>query len=460
MNMQTDKIIIAGAGLAGSLLSVYLAQRGFAVDVYERRRDMRKADISAGRSINLALSTRGIFALEEVGIKDEIMQLAIPMRGRMIHALDGSLTFQPYGKDDSEVIYSVSRGELNMRMMTLAEAHADVRIHFRQRCDGMDFSTGDAFFTDEVSGKNYSVSGSTVIGTDGAGSAVRTAIERLGKFTVTQDFLEHGYKELSIPPAEDGSHRIETNALHIWPRRSFMLIALPNLDGSFTCTLFLQHSGHPGFEQLDTPERIRAFFEAEFPDALPLMPTLIEDFEENPIGQLGTVRCSPWHIGGMAALLGDAAHAIVPFYGQGMNCSFEDCSVLNTCIDKFGPDWERIFHAFQKRRKVNADAIADLALANFIEMRDSVADDRFLLMKKVGLMLEKRFPEYFVPQYAMVTFHRIPYSMALTRGRMQQDILERLTEGLTSPDHIDYAKAESLITRTLRPYAEDARLLL
>ncbi|PLX24187.1 MAG: kynurenine 3-monooxygenase [Ignavibacteria bacterium] len=458
MNEQSEQIIIAGAGLAGSLLSVYLAQRGFAVDVYEQRPDMRRVDISAGRSINLALSTRGIFALSEVGLKDEVMQLAIPMRGRMIHAVDGSLTFQPYGKDDSEVIYSVSRGELNMRMMTLAEGHPDVRLHFGQRCDGVDFTTGTARFVDDESGESYSRSGATIIGTDGAGSAIRTAMQRLGHFDVTQEFLEHGYKELSIPPADDGSHRIDVNALHIWPRRSFMLIALPNLDGSFTCTLFLQHTGDPGFEELNSPERIHGFFQQEFPDALPLMPTLVEDFMENPVGQLGTVRCTPWHVGGMAVLLGDAAHAIVPFYGQGMNCSFEDCTVLNNCIDEFGQDWERVFHVFQKRRKANADAIADLALANFIEMRDSVADARFLLMKKVGLALEERFPEYFVPQYAMVTFHRIPYAAALARGKLQHSILEQLTEGVTDPAEVDFAKAESLITETLRPYAEDMTL--
>ncbi|MBR9974360.1 MAG: FAD-dependent monooxygenase [Bacteroidetes bacterium] len=456
MSEQKKQILLVGAGLAGSLLAVYLAKRGCTVDVFERRADMRLEEMNAGRSINLALSVRGTHALAEVGLLDDIMQLAIPMRGRMIHGTDGSHSFQPYGKDDSEVIYSVSRGELNRRLMTLAESHDGVRLHFRQRCDGMDFTQRSILFTDEATGRSYERRGVTVIATDGAGSAVRQAMERAGHAHFTQDMLAHGYKELTIPPDDGGHFRLEKNALHIWPRHSFMLIALPNPDGSFTCTLFLQHDGDPGFSSLDTPDRVRAFVALEFPDALPLMPTLEEDFFTNPTGLLGTVRGYPWHVDGAAALLGDAAHAIVPFFGQGMNCAFEDCTVLDETLDEFGDDWNHALHAWQERRKANADAIADLALENFIEMRDSVADPHFLLMKKVGLELEKRFPEYFIPKYSMVTFHRTPYSVAKQRGRIQQDILEKLTRGATDLADIDFTRAGTLITDRLRPYAEES----
>ncbi len=458
-NNNKEQVLLVGAGLAGSLLSVYLAHRGFAVDMYERRPDMRSMQMSAGRSINLALSTRGTHALSEVGMLDEIMKIAIPMRGRMIHGDDAALTFQPYGKDDSEVIYSVSRGELNRRLMDLAENNPDVQIHFQQRCDGMDFANRTVYFTDEETGKQHSRSGSVVIATDGAGSPIRQSMEKMEGFSFSQDFLEHGYKELSIPPAEDGGFLIEKHALHIWPRHSFMLIALPNLDGSFTCTLFLQQDGNPGFSSLKTAEQVLAFFRKEFPDALTLMPTLAEDFFANPTGALGTIRGYPWYVDDTAALLGDACHAIVPFYGQGMNCAFEDCTVLNECLDEFGGDWRRVFHAYQERRKMNADAIADLALENFIEMRDRVADPHFLLMKKVGLELEERFPDHFIPKYSMVTFHRIPYALAQQRGKIQQEILEQLTEGAGSVENVDFDLAARMITQHLRPYAKEAGLL-
>ncbi|MDT8325130.1 MAG: NAD(P)/FAD-dependent oxidoreductase [Bacteroidota bacterium] len=456
MNDAPPRILLVGAGLAGSLLSVYFARRGFHVDVRERRPDMRRETISAGRSINLALSTRGIHALGEVGLREEIMRLAIPMRGRMMHAVDGTLTYQPYGKDDSEVIYSVSRGELNRRMMDLAERHDGVTMRFRQRCDGMDLARGIVHFTDENAGTSYAVSADTVIASDGAGSAIRRSMEKLEGFDATEDFLPHGYKELHIPSAPDGTHRLEKHALHIWPRRSFMLIALPNLDGSFTCTLFLAQDGNPAFSSLQTPGDVENFFAKEFPDATALMPTLAQDFFQNPTGALGTVRCYPWHVGGTAALLGDAAHAIVPFYGQGMNCAFEDCTVLNECIEEFGTAWERVFHAYQERRKANADAIADLALHNFVEMRDRVADARFLLMKEVGLALETRFPSHFIPLYSMVTFHRTPYAVALQRGEIQHGILEDLTRDAASIADVDFDRARTLIEERLRPYAEES----
>ncbi|MBR9978290.1 MAG: FAD-dependent monooxygenase [Bacteroidetes bacterium] len=456
MTKQHTKITIVGAGLAGSVLAVYFAKRGLSVDVYEHRPDMRQSSTTAGRSINLALSKRGIHALREVGLLDAIMDMAIPMRGRLIHATDGTLTFQRYGKDDSEVIYSVSRGELNRKLIDLAEAHSNVRLHFQMRCDGIDTTKHQLRVTDERTGKSHSISGQPVVATDGAGSAVRTSMEQHGLVKVSSELLEHGYKELTIPASEAGGFALDPHALHIWPRKSFMLIALPNPDASFTCTLFLRHEGTPGFSSLNTADSIRSFFDSEFPDASALMPTLEKDFLTNPVGILGTIRCFPWHLDGSIALLGDACHAIVPFFGQGMNCAFEDCTVLNDCLDEYGYDWTRIFRIWEKRRKVNADAIADLALENFVEMRDHVADPQFLLTKQIGLELERRFPEYFIPKYSMVTFHRTPYAVALRRGIIQTDILRTLAVGISSAEQVDYALAGRLLRERLRPYSGEA----
>ncbi len=455
---RPERIIIVGAGLAGSLLAATLARKGFAIDVYERRADMRRVGMSAGRSINLALSVRGINALRQVGLDEHILSLAIPMRGRMMHSPDGATKFQRYGLLPHEMIHSVSRGELNKRLMDLAEANENVRLYFSHRCTGMDLDSGTATFINDETGEQITDSAAAVIATDGAGSAVRDAMEGMEGFSVTQDFLAHGYKELLIPPLDTGEFQLDANALHIWPRRSYMMIALPNPDRTFTCTLFLQHEGDPSFAMLDTAERVRAFFAEQFSDALPLMPTLEEDFFANPTGSLGTVRCAPWHSGGTALLLGDAAHAIVPFFGQGMNCAFEDVVELDRCIDEFGSDWQRVFAACEQRRKINADAIADMALENFIEMRDRVADPDFLFMKEVGLALEQRFPEYFIPKYSMVSFTLLPYAVALRRGEIQQNILETLTRGVSRVEDVDMVLAEQLITASLRPFAEDTSI--
>ena len=452
---KQQHILLIGAGLAGSLLAVYLAKRGFRVDVYERRPDMRTVRMSAGKSINLALSARGIHPLREVGLYDEIAPILIPMRGRMIHPVAGGVVFSPYGKDEHESIHSVSRAELNMRLMDLAEGFESVSIHFNQRCTGIDLGSGTVRLRDETSGREYAVSGDTVIGTDGSASAIRLEMQKGGRFDYRQDWLEHGYKELLIPPAADGSFQLDPGALHIWPRRSYMLIALPNTDRTFTCTLFFPFEGEPSFASIDTPERLRAWFAEQFADAVPLMPTLEEDFFGNPTSSLVTVRCSPWHSGGRVALLGDAAHAVVPFFGQGMNCSFEDCSVLDECIGRHGADWDTVFREYHLLRKRNADAIADLALENFVEMRDKVADPRFLLSKAVGLALEQRFPERFVPKYSMVSFHRIPYAVALRRGRVQDDILERLCEGIARVEDVDWNLAERLLVDRLLPFHQD-----
>lgn len=448
---MSEKIILVGAGLAGSLLSVYLAKKGYQVEIFERRPDMRKNSIGAGRSINLALSTRGIHALKEVGLYEEIMKIAIPMKGRMIHNHSGELQFLPYGKNDLEVINAVSRGDLNMRLMDLAEQNKNVKIHFNERCTGMNFSTGEVHLTNEVSSEFHIEKGRTVIGTDGSASAIRMDMLKIGRFNFSQSYLEHGYKELTIPAGDHGKFLLEKNALHIWPRKTYMLIALPNVDGSFTCTLFYPMEGENSFETLKTKPQVQAFFQKEFPDALALMPTLLEDYFTNPVGTLITVKCSPWYVEDKVALLGDAAHAIVPFFGQGMNCAFEDCTYLNECIDSFGPNWETVFQEYEKLRKINANAIADLAVENFYEMRDRVSDPLFILKKKIEHVLEEKFPGIFVPKYTMVSFMRVPYATAMQRGLVQDFILNELIIGIESVEDIDLIKAEKLIRDNLNP---------
>lgn len=450
-----EHITLVGGGLAGSLLSVSLARRGCKVNVYERRPDMRKEQISAGRSINLALSTRGIHALKEVGLYDRVMNVAIPMKGRMIHAIDGTLMLQPYGKDESEVIFATSRGLLNCALLDAAEAEPGVLLKFNERCTGMDFQTGDILFHNEVSGTTATVPTSVVIGTDGSASAIRTEMQK-GRFNFSQHYLDYGYKELSIPPAPGGGWLMEKNALHIWPRTTFMLIALPNMDGSFTCTLFYPFEGVESFQTLHTPGDVRSLFQKQFPDALSLMPTLIDDFFGNPTGAMVTIKCDPWHVGGTAALLGDAAHAIVPFFGQGMNCAFEDCTYLNSILRSHARSdahdeqwWEGVFREFEMKRKKSADAIADLAVENFVEMRDLVATQGYQFRKKIERSLEEKFPDRFVPKYSMVTFHRIPYEIARERGRIQDAILAELAKGISNLDEVNWKWAESLVKSEL-----------
>ncbi len=451
--MAKPKITLVGSGLAGPLLAIELKRRGFAVELFERRPDMRKVRISAGRSINLALSTRGIHALKAAGIWPQIEPIIIPMRGRMMHAVSGDLTFQPYGKDETEVINSVSRAELNIALMNAAEQHG-VKIHFDQRCTGFDLRTGAAHLRDEESGAETTLAPEVIIGTDGATSAIRTELLKTPRFNFSQHYLDYGYKELTIPPTVDGKHAMEIHALHIWPRGSFMLIALPNIDGTYGCILFLPFAGENSFAQLNTEDDVRHFFARHFPDAAALMPKLAENFFANPTGSMVTIKCSPWHHDGRALLLGDAAHAIVPFFGQGLNCSFEDCTVLLGLLDRENSDWRRIFVDFERARKENTDAIADLAVENFVEMRDRVADPRFLFKKKAELALEAKFPGLFVPKYAMVTFHRVPYSVAAARGRIQDRILSELCDPITRIEELDYQRAAELIRRELTPLEE------
>jgi kynurenine 3-monooxygenase len=449
-----NKITIVGAGLAGSLLSVYLAKRGFTVNVYERRPDMRTHDTGGGKSINLALSTRGIYALKEVGLYDEIKKIAIPMYGRMIHAVDGTTQLQPYGKDISEYINSVSRAELNKKLMDLAEEFPSVKFHFNMRCTGMNPNGAEIHYHNDSTNENVSVPAEISIATDGATSPVRMEMQKIPRFNFSQEYENYGYKELSIPPNPDGTFKMETNALHIWPRGSFMLIALPNMDCSFTCTLFLAYDrelgGDNSFEHLTTKENVEAFFQKNFPDALKLSPSMPDDFFHNPTGTLITVKCFPWIVNNRLALLGDSAHAIVPFFGQGMNAAFEDCTVLNECIGNYQGDWHKIFNEYQSARKPNTDAIADLAQENFVEMRDLVALPRYQLKKKIESELYKKYPDIFVPKYTMVTFMRIPYSTALERGKIQEGILHELSEGITTADEADMKKADKLIKQKLK----------
>src|SRR5512146_2427090 len=398
-----EEITLIGSGLTGPLLAIELLRRGFDVELYERRPDMRRVHISAGRSINLAISTRGIHALREAGLWEKMQNIIVQMKGRMMHSVVGELTFQPYGKDETEVINSISRAELNIALMNAAEEHG-VRIHFQRRCTGFDLRTGAVHLRDEETNEEKVLETDVVIGTDGSASAVRTEMLKLNRFNFSQQYLDYGYKELTIPATANGQHAMEPHALHIWPRGNYMLIALPNIDGTYGCILFLPFEGEDSFEELDSEQKVARFFNERFPDAVPLMPQLTENFFANPTGAMVTVKCSPWHVDGKALLLGDAAHAIVPFFGQGMNCAFEDCAYLLGLLDRIGPDWTHLFSEFEGSRKADTDAIADLALENFIEMRDRVADPRFLFRKKVELALEARFPGHFVPKYAMVTF--------------------------------------------------------
>jgi kynurenine 3-monooxygenase len=421
------KVTIVGAGLVGSLLSIYLAKRGYKINMFERRADMRKTTMSAGKSINLALSDRGWRGLEGVGIADEVRKIAIPMYGRYIHNKDGSTAFQPYGKNN-QAIYSVSRAEINMKLMDLAEQQANVKITFDERCTEINKHTNVSTFENHITKKITTYQSDLIFGADGAFAASRLHMQLTSdRFEYNQHYISAGYKELIIPPGQDGAFLLEKNALHIWPRGSFMMIALPNLDGNFTCTLFLPFEGEKSFENLKTKEQVTRFFETEFPDAVPLMPTLIDDFFHNPTSSLVTVKCYPWVFDDKIALIGDAAHAIVPFFGQGMNCGFEDCVVLNGLIDKYKENWPGILHEYEKLRKPDADAIADLAIGNFVEMRDKTGDPKFLLQKKIEARSNEKYPTKWVPLYSMVTYSPdIRYSTALNEGVRQQAIMDKI----------------------------------
>src|SRR5438552_2562402 len=420
---MATKFVLIGSGLAGGLLAAYLGRRGYDVDLYERRADPREGNIIGGRSINLALSTRGIYALEQLGIADEVLQHAIPMRGRMIHDKSGNLHFAPYDVDPNKHINSIGRAALNTTVIEAAQRYPNVRVHFNHRCTDVDLTEAVCYLETE-NGQVIKARGDAVIGVDGAFSAVRQSMQKkLEKFEYDENYLAHGYKELTIPSAPDGSWRMEKEALHLCPRKSFMMIALPNPDGSFTCTLFWEFEGPRSFATTKTDDDVRRFFNEEFPDAVPLMPSLLDDFKTNPTGSLVTIRCAPWFYKNKVALIGEPAHAVVPFYGQGMNAAFEDCVVLDECLAEFPGDRQRAFAEYFQRRKVNADALADLALENFIEMRDKTASRAFRAKKKLDHFLEAALPGIYLPLYTMVTFTRIPYGDAARRARLQDRIV-------------------------------------
>jgi kynurenine 3-monooxygenase len=420
--MTAPPFTIVGSGLAGTLLACYLARTGQAVDLYEKRDDPRIGGADHGRSINLALSVRGIHALREVGVADAVLANAIAMPGRMIHGQDGSLHFQPYGKDPSHAINSVSRAGLNITLLDALARFSNVRVFFGHRCTGIDLKTTTLRLVSDPAHRSIELPCRTVIGADGAFSALRATLEHQERFDYSQEYLTHGYKELSIPPAPGGGFRMEKNALHIWPRRRFMMIALPNHDGSFTCTLFLPYEGEPSFERLRTPEDVRRFFNQQFPDAVPLLPELTEEFFHNPTGPLMTVRCRPWHHDDRVVLVGDACHAVVPFLGQGMNAAFEDCSTLFHCLQQHR---ERLmaFRAYELARKEHTDTLADLAVYNYIEMRDHTGSRLFLLRKKWEILLHKLFGRWYVPLYTLISFTRTPYADALRRARRQDRVV-------------------------------------
>ncbi len=424
--------IVVGAGLVGALWAVFLARRGYAVKVFERRPDMRAAGYQGGRSINLAMSVRGWKAIEKAGIREKIEQVAIPMPGRMMHAVSGDLTFQPYGKD-GEAIYSVSRGGLNLELLRIAAEFPNVEFFFEHRCVEVDLQQPKLTVEDTRTGEIKTLDAPLIFAADGAFSAVRYALQRTDRFDYAQTYLEHGYKELTIPAAEKPEnvpffpYRMDPAALHIWPRGNFMVIALPNADGSFTCTLFLPFEGPVSFEHLKTDADVLNFFSTYFPDTLALMPGLLTDFQQNPTSSLVTVKCKPWQWQNRILLIGDAAHAIVPFYGQGMNAGFEDCTILDALYEQYSGDWAQIIPAFAQQRQPDADAIAELAQRNFVEMRDLVADPRFILRKKMAAQLHARHPE-FLPVYSMVTFSTTPYHLALREDEAQSQFFDQVLD--------------------------------
>jgi kynurenine 3-monooxygenase len=434
---MTQRITIVGGGLSGSLLAIYMAKRGFEVNLFERRPDMRKASIYQGKSINLALSTRGLNALSKIGLDAEILSDAIPMYGRMMHSKAGELSYHPYGKD-GQAINSVSRGRLNVKLIELADEFPNITLHFNSRCVDVDIDKSIATFELE-DGSHKTVQSDRIIGTDGAFAATRGKLQISDRFNYSQQYLHVGYKELVIPAGENNSFLMEKNALHIWPRGSFMMIALPNPAGDFTCTLFVPYEK---FDSVKTDAEIQQFFEEEFADAVPMMPTLLEDYKQNPVGSLVTVKCYPWVKSDKLALMGDAAHAVVPFYGQGMNCSFEDVVVFDSMIEKYGDDWKTIFDEYQKERKPNADAIADLAVQNYYEMADKVGDKHFLHKKHIEHDLTELYPDKFKSQYELTTFSLTGYKYALDMGKKNDALLEKIIadgaeEKIKDPAYMD-----------------------
>ncbi len=444
------QVTIVGGGLVGSLLAVFLRRRDYAVVVYEARPDPRTASLAGGRSINLIVTERGIHALREVGLWEAVSAITSRVTGRMMHDRSGEQAYQPYGKDDSECNHSVSRGGLNNLLLNAAE-NSGAELRFGYRLIEFDPADNSLCFGRE-DGSETQEAADLVFGADGAASRVRAGLMRLPGASESIDMLGHGYKELEFPPAADGGHAMEPSALHIWPRGEFMLMALPNPDGSFTGTLYLPTEGRLNFDALIEERAAPAFFNREFPDAVPLLPNLTDQFGDHPTGELGTVRCTPWHADGNVALIGDAAHAIVPFFGQGMNAGFEDCTVLDEILSRFEGDWERVLPAYDDARKPNGDAIAEMALDNFVEMRERVGDPAFLLRKEVEHRLEQAYPTEFRSRYSMVVYSRIPYAVCREAGRLQAEMLAGWCRDIRSADDLDLGAARADIQRTLTPF--------
>ncbi|HEU4412119.1 MAG TPA: NAD(P)/FAD-dependent oxidoreductase [Polyangiaceae bacterium] len=420
-----SSIVIVGAGLVGPVIACYLAQRGHDVRIFERRPDPRSTPPPPGKSVHLVVSERGWRALRDVGADGAVRRISLPLRGRTIHAADGRLTFQPYGGPD-QCIYAVSRTALNEAILTAAEGREGVRFHFDARCVGVDFARGAVSFEEAEGGRVRTVEGAVVLGADGAFSAVRTQMLKRERFNFTQTYLEWGYRELRVPVAPDARAPLDPTTMHVWPRGAFMLSAFPNLDGSFTASLFLPFEGRPSFASLQTEGELFGLFEAAFPDAVPLMPELGREFFTHPTSTLITLQCWPWTAAGKVALIGDAAHSVVPFYGQGMNAGFEDCTTFDQCVARHGDDWPAVLAAYERARKPNTDALAELSLKNFVELRDRVGDPEFLRRKRIERRLGEQFPGKFFPMYSMIAFSDVPYAEAKRIGEEQDALVDRL----------------------------------
>lgn len=445
------KIVIVGAGLAGSLMATYLGRRGFRVEVYERRGDPRRYNThDNGRSINLGLSERGIRVLREIGLLESLWSRTVPMRGRAIHRPDGELVFQPYGTNDSQILHSILRRDLNVALINKAETYPEVRFFFGAKLTQLVKEKTVAYFTDERSGAETLVAADAIIGADGAFSAVRSEMQRGERADYHQEFLDWGYKELTIPPAPDGSARTELQALHVWPGSQGLIVAHPNCDNSLTGTLFMPLTGEPSLASLNSPEAVQKFVDRSFPDTAELMPDLVEEFESNPVGTLVCVRTSPWHYKDRVVLIGDACHAVYPFYGQGMNSAFEDCAELDACLGRHPADWAAAFDMYQQRRKPHTDVLAELSKQNFIELRDRLRSPLRLVMKKADLALNKAFPDVWKPLYTMVSHTTIPYADALRRAEHQDVVLKCLGAGVLFAAAATFRAARGVTASTAR----------
>ncbi|MCX7553103.1 NAD(P)/FAD-dependent oxidoreductase [Marinicella sp. S1101] len=448
MSVKPKHIVIIGAGLVGSMHAIFLARRGYQVSVYEQLPDIRKEAISAGRSINLALANRGIDALDRLGLMDHVNKLLIPMQGRMLHDEAGALKFQSYGQKPEEVIYSVSRAGLVSILRDAAEATGAVEFFFKHECLNINFDADEITVKDQITDQTQTVKYDYLIGADGGGSQVRASMKDAGETTFSAELLDHSYKELTIPASDDGGFQIEKEALHIWPRDDYMVIGLPNPDGTFTLTLFMPNEGPVSFASINDKASLNRLFDEQFADVKALIPELETDYFNNPTGYLGTIRCADWQYKNVV-LSGDSAHAIVPFHGQGMNAGFEDCVAMENALERHADNWQLAMPEFVENRIDNSNAIADMALENYIEMRADVNDPKFHLKKAIAFELENRLPDYFIPRYSMVMFHLIPYATAFARGKIQYKILDTLTEGIEEVSEVDFQRAERLVKQKL-----------